>query len=133
MRERATRYQRRARNPAADMERGNGFRPKADDEQLCKAEVREACLCSELEAFRPGLRGLTWDARLLTRPWGFPLEDIRIPVHVWQGTEDDQVPPGVARYIAATIPGGKVTLCENEAHLLLFPHWEEILSQLIQE
>jgi pimeloyl-ACP methyl ester carboxylesterase len=126
-------YQRRAMDPAADMDRGDGIRPPADDEQIHKPDVREACLLSEVEAFRPGLRGLAWDARLLTRHWGFPLEDIRIPVHLWHGTEDDQVPISMAHYIAGKIPGCKITICENEAHLALFPHWEEILTQLISE
>jgi len=126
-------YYRRARNPAADMERGDGIRPPADDEQIHKPEVWEACLRSEVEAFRPGLRGLSWDAHLLARPWGFPLENIRVPIHLWNGTEDDQVPISMARFIAGKIPGSKITICENEAHLALFPHWEEILTQLISE
>ena len=126
-------YLRRAQDPAADMERGNGIRPMADDEQLRKPEVREDCLRSEIEAFRPGLRGLAWDAHLLTLPWGFPLEKIHIPFHLWHGTEDDQAPVAMARYIAGKIPGGKITIFENEAHLALFSHWEEILKGLIKE
>jgi len=126
-------YHLRARDPAAEMERGNGIRPKADDEQLRKLEVKNTCLRSEVEAFRPGLRGLAWDARLLTRPWGFRLEDIRIPVHVWHGTDDDQVPLSMGRHIAGKIPGGRLCIFENEGHLALFSHWEEILTQLIME
>jgi pimeloyl-ACP methyl ester carboxylesterase len=76
---------------------------------------------------------MAWDARLLTRPWGFPLEDIRVPFHLWHGTEDDQVPVSMPRYIAGKIPGSKITVCENEGHLALFSHWEDILTQLISE
>ena len=126
-------YHRRSSDPAADMERGDGVRPAADDEQIYKPEVREACLHSEIEAFRPGLRGLAWDAHLLTLPWGFPLEEISLPVHLWHGSEDDLVPVAMARYIADKIPGGNLIICENEAHLALFPHWEEILTELITE
>ena len=115
------------------MGRGNGSRPWSDDEQIQKTEVRETCLRSEIEAFRPGLRGMAWDARLLTHPWGFRLEDIRIPFHLWHSTEDDQVPVSMARYTAGKIPGCKITFFQNEAHLALFPHWEEILAQLISE
>jgi pimeloyl-ACP methyl ester carboxylesterase len=126
-------YHRRANDPAADCDRGNGIRPLADDEQLQRQPVREACILSELEAFRPGLRGLAWEARLLTRPWGFRLEDIHTPYHLWHGTQDDQATPAMARFVAGRIPGCKITICEDEAHLLLFPHWEEILTQLISE
>jgi pimeloyl-ACP methyl ester carboxylesterase len=95
--------------------------------------VRQACVASEVEAFRQGLRGLAWDARLLTRSWGFPLEGIHVPVYIWQGSMDDQATVAMARYFAGKIPGSRLTLCEGEAHLLLFPHWEEILKPLITE
>jgi pimeloyl-ACP methyl ester carboxylesterase len=126
-------YHRRSCDPAADMDRGSGHRPRADEEQIHRFDVREACIRSEVEAFRPGLRGLAWDARLLTRPWGFRLEDIHVQVYLWHGTDDDQATVAMARYIAGKIPKSKITICENEAHLLLFPHWEEILTQLTSE
>jgi pimeloyl-ACP methyl ester carboxylesterase len=126
-------YHRRCTDPAAAMDRGSAHRPQADDEQIRHPAVRQACLTSEVEAFRQGLSGLAWDARLLTRPWGFSLESIHIPVHIWQGSMDDLVTVPMARYLAGKIPGSCLTLCEGEAHLLLFPHWEEILNQLLSE
>jgi pimeloyl-ACP methyl ester carboxylesterase len=126
-------YRRRRDDPAAAMDRETGHRPAADEVQICRPEVREACIRSEVEAFRPGLRGLAWDTRLLTRPWGFRLEDIRVPVYLWHGTADNLATVAMARYIGGKIPGCKITICENEAHLLLFPHWEETLTQLCSE
>ena len=126
-------YHRRANDPAAEIDLGTGHRPLADEEQIRRPEIRETCILSEVEAFRPGLRGLAWEARLLTRPWDFRLEDIRLPVFLWHGTADDQATIPMARYVAGKIPGCKLTVCENEAHLLFFPHWEEILAQLILE
>jgi pimeloyl-ACP methyl ester carboxylesterase len=126
-------YHRRAGDPAADLARGNGHRPPADDEQLRNPEVRDACIQSEQEAFRPGLRGLAWDVRLLTYSWGFRLEDIRVPVYLWYGGTDDLATPAMARYMSKIIPRCKSIFCEHEAHLLLFPHWQEILTQLISE
>ena len=72
-------------------------------------EVREVCIQSEIEAFRPGLHGLAWDTRLLTRPWGFRLEEIRLPVYLWHGTADDQATVSMAHYMAGKIPGCKIT------------------------
>jgi pimeloyl-ACP methyl ester carboxylesterase len=126
-------YHRRARDPAAELARGTGHRPQADEEQMHKPGVRETCIQSEIEAFRSGLKGLAWDTRLLTRPWGFCLEELCVPVHLWQGTEDDLAIPEMAHYMAGKIPASKITICEDEAHLLLFPHWEEILTQLLLE
>ena len=124
-------YHRRAEDPAADIDRHNGIRPKADDEQILQPEVRETCVKAEVEAFRPGLRGMGWDARLLTRPWGFPLEEIQVPVYIWHGTEDQDASLQMGKYVASQIPQSRMTICQGEGHLLLFPHWEEILSQII--
>jgi pimeloyl-ACP methyl ester carboxylesterase len=127
-----TNYHLRAADPAADMLRGSRHRPAADEALITQPEVRQACLQSELEAFRPGLRGLAWDARLLTRPWGFRLEEIRLPVQLWYGTADNQVPASMGRALAGRIPGSRLILCPGEGHLLIFPRWEEILTSLLR-
>jgi pimeloyl-ACP methyl ester carboxylesterase len=126
-------YHRRAEDPAADIDHGTGHRPQADEEQILKIDVRQACIQSEVVAFRSGLRGLAWDTRLLTRPWGFTLSDIRVPISLWHGTADDQAPVSMARYVAKQISSSSLHILENEAHLLLFPHWEEILRELISK
>jgi hypothetical protein len=36
----------------------------------------------------------------------------------------------MARYMAQKIPNGKLTICEGEAHMLLIPRWEEILTTI---
>jgi pimeloyl-ACP methyl ester carboxylesterase len=126
-------YHRRADDPGADIDRGSGRRPQADENLIQRPEVRAACIESEVEAFRPGLHGLAWDTRLLTRPWGFRLEEIHVQVYLWYGTDDDLATIPMARNIAGKIPGSKTSICSNEAHLLLFPHWEDILRQLLSE
>jgi pimeloyl-ACP methyl ester carboxylesterase len=123
-------YHRRRDDPAADMQRGNGIRPEADDLLLLQPEIKKTCLRSEVEAFRFGLRGFAWDARLLTRPLGFCLEDIVVPVDIWHGTADDLTTTAMARCEASKISKSRLFLFNGEAHLLLFPHWEEILSEL---
>jgi pimeloyl-ACP methyl ester carboxylesterase len=126
-------YHRRAADPAADIDRGLGIRPQADEEQISIPEVREVCVQSEVEAFRPGLCGMAWDAHLLTRPWGFHLEDINLPAYLWHGSADSQVPISMARHLAGKIHNSQITICKDEAHLLLFNHWEEILAQITSE
>jgi pimeloyl-ACP methyl ester carboxylesterase len=76
--------------------------------------------------------GFAWDVRLITRPWGFPLEEIHVPVHVWHGTDDDATSVRMARHMAGRIPNCKITICEGEGHMLLIPHWEEILTTVIR-
>ena len=115
------------------LQRETGHRPTADEQQINRPEVREACLQVRSGSVPPGPAGFAWDARLLTSPWGFSLDKIKIPVYLWHGTADDLTSLSMARYMADQISNARLTICENEAHLLLFPHWEEILTQLISE
>lgn len=117
-------------DPVAVMEKDADKRPVADAALWEQPEIRQVCYASTAEGLRNGTRGLAWDLRIVTRPWGFRLEDIRLPVYLWQGTDDNLTTIPMARYVAGKIPQCHATFCEGEAHLLLFPHWEDILRQL---
>ena len=90
----------------------------------------QVCRDSTREAFRAGLLGHAWEGFLLTRSWGFELEAIRIPVDLWHGIEDPDAPVGMGRAIARAVPYCRARFLDGESHLLLFKHWEEILSAL---
>jgi pimeloyl-ACP methyl ester carboxylesterase len=120
-------------DPASVFERGKGSRPPDERDVWYRSEVREIGLASGAEAFRRGTRGHAWETRLLLRPWGFRLEDVRKPVYLWHGTLDRETPVGMAREAARRLPDPRPTLCPDEGHSLLFTHWEEILAQLILE
>ena len=126
-------FRKRAANPERELDRGTGHRPLDDDRLLKNNEIRQVCISSEEEAFRQGLQGLAWDIHLVTSTWGFRLEDIRVPVQIWHGTSDNMASISMARQMAANIPRSSLTVFENEAHLILFPHWEQILLKLIMK
>jgi pimeloyl-ACP methyl ester carboxylesterase len=83
------------------------------------------------EAFRQGARGPALDLALYSRPWGFELKEMGVPVQVWHGDADTMVPVAMARYLAATIPGAELHLVENGGHFVAVPHHEEILTTLL--
>ena len=126
-------FRERCANPAKsfDRETREGLRPPADEALMSQPEVRELCVQTEREAFRHGIKAMAWDVRLITRPWGFQLEKIKPPVHIWHGTEDNLTSVAMAQYLAGKIPHSRLTIYPGEAHMLLFTHWEEILSRLI--
>jgi pimeloyl-ACP methyl ester carboxylesterase len=53
------------------------------------------------------------------RPWGFELDEIRMPVQVWQGRQDRFVPYGHGEWLAAHIPGVEPHLTEKDGHITL--------------
>jgi len=115
-------------DPAAVMERDARHRPLGDSKLWERPEIRQVCYKSTAEGLRQGIRGHAWETRLITRPWGFQPEDIPVPVYLWYGEDDNLTPVSMGRYLASKIPNSKATFCEGEGHLLLFPHWEEILA-----
>lgn len=52
-------------------------------------------------------------------PWGFELEDISVPVHVWHGRHDRFVPQSHGRWLSEHVPGAGATLSEDDGHLTL--------------
>jgi pimeloyl-ACP methyl ester carboxylesterase len=124
-------FRKAAADPARAIDLDARERSSADEAVLQIPGVRENCIESDVEAYRQGLRGFSWDVRLMTRPWGFALEEIRIPVHLWHGTDDDFTTTGMARYMAAKIPNCKAHIYEHEGHMLLIPRWKEILMSTL--
>lgn len=84
------------------------------------------------DAFRDGAQGATQEMRLFGRPWGFDLKDISIPVHVWHGTEDVNVPVAVARRVAQEIPKAEAHIIEGAGHTLSFDHGEAMMRQITE-
>lgn len=107
--------------------------PAADRAILAQPAIRALLVESTKEAFRSGTLGFAWDAAVLTRPWGFAVADIHVPVHVWQGEQDPLVPVATGRYFADTIPHYQATFYPDEGHLIMYTHWPEILECLVAD
>lgn len=120
-----------AADPSKAINRDKETRPVVDNAIFDIPEIRELCIQSDIEAYRHGLLAFAWDVRLITRPWGFPLDGIKVPVQLWHGTVDNSTTVAMAHHMANKIPNCKFTLCEGEGHMLLIPRWEEILKTLI--
>jgi pimeloyl-ACP methyl ester carboxylesterase len=102
-----------------------------DRQVVERPEVRQILVEDLREAFRRGSRGATHDFLLFCRPWGFRLEDISMPVYLWQGDADRNVPPSMGRYQALAIPNCQATFYPGEGHLFLVDRMPEILSALL--
>jgi pimeloyl-ACP methyl ester carboxylesterase len=114
------------RQPARVLERG--VATAVDKEYLNRPEVREILGGSLTEAFRNGGRGPAWEMGLYPRPWGFRLEDIRAPVHLWHGEADANAPITMGRYLATSIPECWASYFPGEGHLHFIDRLPEILT-----
>jgi pimeloyl-ACP methyl ester carboxylesterase len=72
---------------------------------------------------REGLRNGYWgwfdDDLAFNRGWGFELETIRVPVHIWQGGHDRMVPYAHGEWLAARIGSACPHLLREHGHLSL--------------
>jgi pimeloyl-ACP methyl ester carboxylesterase len=103
--------------------------PEPDRTLLSRKEIRDGFMACFEEACRQGTHGPAWDLRLIARPWGFDLGTIAVPVLLWHGERDANVPVTHGRYLASVIPNCRATFFEDEAHLSVpLNHHREIFS-----
>ena len=107
--------------------------PDVDHKIFEESGIRQVLIENFSEAFRQGTVGAARDGWLFTRPWGFALEEISIPVYLWQGEADVAVTPAMGRHMAARIPGCQAKFYPGEGHLLFVTHWQDILNALTGE
>jgi pimeloyl-ACP methyl ester carboxylesterase len=74
------------------------------------------------ESLHQGTEGNVLDYRIFGDPWGFALEEIRVPVQIWEGADDRTGPAGYREFLHRHIPHAKVTVVPGEGHLSLLPH-----------
>lgn len=92
----------------------------------------EAVFESQRRAWRGSVEGVMIDAQIYAQPWGFDIEDVRVPVRLWHGTEDRAFAVRLAHEVANRFPNCKARFVENEGHYSLpIRHIREILEDLI--
>lgn len=104
----------------------------SDAEVLREARAFDACFESARQAWRASAGGIIADAQIYTMPWGFPLQEIRVPVRLWHGERDRTFSFRLAEELATRLPNCKLRIVENTGHFSLpIRHVREILADLI--
>jgi pimeloyl-ACP methyl ester carboxylesterase len=96
--------------------------PAADRTVLTEWGPPDHALAFVREAVRQGTEGCVQDYRIFGAPWGFSLEEIRVPVQIWEGADDRTGPPGYRAFLKRHIPQASVTVVPGEGHLSLLAH-----------
>jgi pimeloyl-ACP methyl ester carboxylesterase len=103
--------------PGLFVRQAGGSLPPADADLLDSEANRLAFLDMMRETLRSGPRGAQIDAALAYGPWDLPLERIGMPVDLWHGDQDRNVPVAVARYYRDRIPTARLVTFPEDGHL----------------
>ena len=83
-------------------------------------------------AFERGTRGVALDWKLEARPWGFSLQEVRMPVHIWHGEQDELLSIGQGQIMANALPNARAKFYPDEGHVsLTMNHYDELLSTIV--
>jgi pimeloyl-ACP methyl ester carboxylesterase len=104
-----------------------------DRQVYARPEIMRAMAEAMAEAFRQGMQGQAYEARLLYSPWGFDLGQMcHSQIRLWHGEQDWNIPPAIGRSIAAAMHGSQATFYPDEGHLsILVNRAGEILGSLV--
>ena len=105
--------------------------PEPDRLVLSKTDAQDFVAASAVEGVRQGSGPLLEEIGIYSRSWGFKLEDLNVPVSLFQGEVDIDVPASMARHQASLIPDSEINLYPNDGHFsLLVNHIDEIIASL---
>lgn len=109
--------------------------PEVDKRAMLEDEnTGDDIVRSMQEALRVSCDGWVDDDLAFTRPWGFDLGEIKVPVFLYQGSEDKMVPLAHGEWLARHLPEDKVEvrLLEGEGHISILSAYEdEMLDKLL--
>jgi pimeloyl-ACP methyl ester carboxylesterase len=76
------------------------------------------------------LRAVAHDLALFARHWGFRLDEVTVPVVVWQGLSDTIVPPSHGHHQASRLPRGELRVRPGAGHFAGFAEVADVLDRI---
>lgn len=104
--------------------------PSPDRQMFDRAEyrslVRQEAICASKTSAKAAVQDFA-----LYRDWGFRLEEISIPVELFHGAMDANVPLSHARQLADRLPKGKLHIYPRHGHLSILDERLAILHSVV--
>lgn len=111
-------------DPAGIVELMSSILPDCDKQAILDSKYRMGP--NIVDSFREGLKvsadGWVDDDLAFVQPWGFELSEIKVPVMLYQGSEDKMVPFAHGEWLAEHLPqeGLEKHLMQGEGHISVF-------------
>ncbi|CAK7200930.1 hypothetical protein SEUCBS139899_003630 [Sporothrix eucalyptigena] len=106
------------------------------DQKACldSSDLGEYLITLLRDGMGPGVDGWMDDDFEFNKPWGFDLSEVRVPVLLYQGSDDKMVPYSHGVWLAAHLPTQhlRAHLIEGEGHVSLVAKGDELLAELME-
>ena len=105
--------------------------PEGDRRLLGRPEFKAMFLDDLLNGSRKQLSAPFADIVAFARPWGFALDEVKVPVHWWHGDRDHIIPFAHGEHCVAGLPDAKLYVISGESHMAGLARAEEILRTVM--
>jgi pimeloyl-ACP methyl ester carboxylesterase len=110
--------------------------PDVDKEAMLQStEMGQHIVDSLHEGLRISADGWVDDDLCFVKPWGFDFNEIKVPVLLYQGSEDKMVPFAHGQWLAEHLPQAKLEkhLLQGQGHIsIFFEECDGIIDRLLQ-
>jgi pimeloyl-ACP methyl ester carboxylesterase len=97
-----------------------------------KKDRAEVALADLRESAAQGIdKGCTQDGLLESSEWGVDLAGIKVPVLLWHGESDVDVPIEAGKWLASQIPTCTTHFVPGETHSMLRRQWAGIMEAMV--
>jgi pimeloyl-ACP methyl ester carboxylesterase len=108
------------------------FLQPCDANVLRESRAFDVCFESARQAWHSSAKGVMTDAEIYATPWGFALEEVRVPVALWHGTKDRTFGSRLAEDVARRLPNCEYHVIEGAGHYSLpIRYVHQIISDLL--
>ena len=108
------------------------MQPPGDKTLLARPEFKAMFIDDLLNGSRFQSSAALTDLVLFTRPWGFDLADVRVPVRWWHGDADHIVPFRHGDHAVRRLPDATMTVIDGESHLAGLGIAEDVITTLLE-
>lgn len=106
--------------------------PEGDRAVFAVPEMKQMFLDDIAHGSTRGLHSVFFDILLFSRPWGFDLAGITVPIRFWQGDSDPIVPVEHAQHMAELVPDSALEIRHAESHLGGLMIADDVLEVLLE-
>lgn len=117
-----------AKRPRRYLERLTDTLSYADRRVLENPDIMANVTRNIEESLRQGSRGVAHDVSLHYQHWNFDLRNIRVPIHLWQGSADTLVSPRRVEEFAAGLQDCAIHKVVNRGHFFFYRCMGEVFQ-----